>query len=69
MKEVFPGLMRYRRHLLRLWLRDPENAWETPDGLKDRWERAYGGVDPELQTFPIEPHSRSESTPATKSGV
>ncbi|KAJ4016263.1 hypothetical protein NW752_003386 [Fusarium irregulare] len=56
-----------QRHLLRLWLRDPENAWETPDGLKDRWERVYGGVDPELQTFPIEPHSRSESTPATKS--
>ncbi|KAL4963704.1 TauD/TfdA family dioxygenase [Aspergillus stella-maris] len=26
-----------RRHLVRLWLRDPELAWETPEGLKSRW--------------------------------
>ncbi|CAF3555197.1 unnamed protein product [Fusarium graminearum] len=44
-----------QRHLLRLWLRDPEYAWETPAALSERWERVYGGVTPELQTFPLEP--------------
>lgn len=51
-----------RRHLLRQWLRDPEYAWETPVPLASRWDRVYGGVTPELQTFPLEPHTRSEST-------
>ncbi|EKJ72856.1 hypothetical protein FPSE_06902 [Fusarium pseudograminearum CS3096] len=50
-----------QRHLLRLWLRDPEYAWETPAALSERWERVYGGVTPELQTFPLEPYVRSES--------
>ncbi|KAH7325571.1 hypothetical protein B0I35DRAFT_474332 [Stachybotrys elegans] len=54
------------RHLLRQWLRDPEYAWETPAPLASRWDRVYGGVTPELQTFPLEPHTRSESTPAKK---
>jgi hypothetical protein len=56
----------YRRHLLRLWLRDPENAWETPAPLASRWDRVYEGVTPELQAFPLEPHARSESTPSKK---
>jgi hypothetical protein len=56
----------HRRHLLRLWLRDPENAWETPAPLASRWDRVYGDVTPELQAFPLEPHTRSESTPSTK---
>ncbi|KAE8333800.1 hypothetical protein BDV39DRAFT_188167 [Aspergillus sergii] len=30
-----------RRHLLRLWLRDPENAWATPDALRSRADRLY----------------------------
>ncbi|KAM0330168.1 hypothetical protein ACHAQA_004341 [Verticillium albo-atrum] len=51
-----------QRHLLRQWLRDPEYAWETPAPLAARWDRVYGGVTPELQTFPLEPHTRSEST-------
>ena len=56
----------HRRHLLRLWLRDPENAWETPVPLASRWDRVYEGVTPELQAFPLEPHTRSESTPSAK---
>jgi hypothetical protein len=56
----------HRRHLLRLWLRDPENAWETPPPLASRWDRVYEGVTPELQAFPLEPHTRSEGTPSTK---
>ncbi|EAW10806.1 TauD/TfdA family dioxygenase [Aspergillus clavatus NRRL 1] len=43
------------RHLLRLWLRDPENAWETPEPLKERWNIVYGDVTPEEQVFPLEP--------------
>lgn len=46
---------------MRLWLRDPEYAWETPAALSERWERVYGDVTPELQTFPLEPYVRSES--------
>ncbi|KAF5636133.1 family oxidoreductase [Fusarium sp. NRRL 52700] len=57
----------YRIHLLRIWLRDPVYAWETPAALSSRWERVYGSVTPELQTFPLEPHTRSESTTATQS--
>jgi hypothetical protein len=55
-----------QRHLLRIWLRDPEYAWETPEPLTSRWDRVYGGVTPELQTFPLQPHMRSESTPVSK---
>ncbi|CCC09604.1 hypothetical protein SMACR_03635 [Sordaria macrospora] len=50
-----------QRHLVRLWLRDPELAWETPEVLKDRWERVYGGVKPEREVFPLEPQIRSAS--------
>ncbi|KAJ0426714.1 hypothetical protein BJY00DRAFT_320369 [Aspergillus carlsbadensis] len=48
-----------RRHLVRLWLRDPELAWRTPEGLASRWEGIYGGVQPENEVFPLEPFVRS----------
>lgn len=51
----------FRRHLLRLWLRDPENAWETPEALKPRWAQLYDGVTPEREVFPLEPYIRSDS--------
>ncbi|KAI0181147.1 Clavaminate synthase-like protein [Hypoxylon sp. FL1284] len=50
-----------RRHLLRLWLRDPENAWPTPQVLKPRWAQLYEGVTPEGEVFPLEPYIRSAS--------
>ncbi|GKT95330.1 tfdA family taurine catabolism dioxygenase [Colletotrichum tofieldiae] len=50
-----------QRHLIRLWLRDPENAWTTPEALKERWERVYSGVTPEKSVFPLEPQIRSVS--------
>lgn len=50
-----------RRHLLRLWLRDPEYAWTIPNGLKDRFGGVYDGVTPEAQVFPLEPRIRSSS--------
>lgn len=51
-------LMCYRRHLMRLWLRDPEYAWETPEPLRPRWANAYEGVVPEEQVLPLEPRLR-----------
>ncbi|KAK0391429.1 hypothetical protein NLU13_0929 [Sarocladium strictum] len=65
-RDGFTDTQDKQRHLLRLWLRDPEYAWDTPEPLLSRWDRVYGGVTPELQTFPLEPHMRSESTPGTK---
>jgi hypothetical protein len=47
-----------RRHLLRLWLRDSEHAWATPEPLRERWENVYGDVKAEEQIFPLEPKLR-----------
>ncbi|KAL4789768.1 hypothetical protein BDV19DRAFT_382873 [Aspergillus venezuelensis] len=49
-----------RRHLVRLWLQDPELALGTPDGLKSRWEFVYGGVTAEKSVFPLDPFVRSQ---------
>ncbi|KAL2062016.1 hypothetical protein VTL71DRAFT_6282 [Oculimacula yallundae] len=46
------------RHLLRLWLRDPELAWETPEQLKPRWDNLYKDVTEDEQVFPLEPRIR-----------
>ncbi|OJJ84992.1 TauD/TfdA family dioxygenase [Aspergillus glaucus CBS 516.65] len=50
----------HRRHLLRLWMRDPENAWTTPEEMRERWGRIYGAEasnGPEV--FPLEAATRS----------
>ncbi|KAH7024624.1 TfdA family taurine catabolism dioxygenase TauD [Microdochium trichocladiopsis] len=52
------------RHLLRLWLRDSENAWPTPEVLQPRWEQLYDGVTPEASVLPLEPYIRSASNKA-----
>ncbi|KAI9147576.1 Taurine hydroxylase-like protein SAT17 [Paramyrothecium foliicola] len=44
-----------QRHLIRLWLRDEENAWKTPAALQGLWDRVYKDVKPEGQRFPLEP--------------
>lgn len=31
-----------RRHLVRLWLRNPEHSWRVPDCMRPLWEPAYG---------------------------
>ncbi|KAF9252151.1 hypothetical protein CBS147333_479 [Penicillium roqueforti] len=46
------------RHLLRLWLRDPENAWETPRELQERWDIVYKDVAADKQVFSLEPTIR-----------
>ena len=47
---------------MRLWLRDPEHAWETPEALSQRWEHVYAGVNPDNTVFPLEPRIRSSSS-------
>jgi hypothetical protein len=50
-----------RRHLVRLGLRDPELAWETPEPFKERWDELHKGVEPEKHVFPLEPSIRGAS--------
>ncbi len=54
-----------RRHLIRLWLRNDELAWKTPEVLAPIWKRLYS-VPPEEQRFPIEPEIRRKENGATK---
>lgn len=49
-----------RRHLLRLWMRDPENAWATPEEMRGRWSLIYGEeASNGPQVFPLEAATRS----------
>ena len=49
-----------RRHLLRLWIRDPENAWTTPNPMRERWNKIYDSKSsPGPCVFPLEPVTRS----------
>jgi hypothetical protein len=50
-----------RRHLVRLWLRDPEYAWKTPEVLQQRWDYVYKGVTSEASVLPLEPYIRNAS--------
>lgn len=34
-----------RRHLVRVWLRNAELAWDVPENMKAPWYAAYGGRD------------------------
>ncbi|KAG2022353.1 taurine catabolism dioxygenase TauD [Coprinopsis cinerea AmutBmut pab1-1] len=43
-----------KRHLLRLWLRNEELAWELPEELKPLWRKTFS-VRPEDRTFALEP--------------
>ncbi|KAI0976089.1 TfdA family taurine catabolism dioxygenase TauD [Xylaria arbuscula] len=60
-RDGFTDTPEKRRHLLRLWLRDPENAWETPHAHLPQWDRLYKGVTAESQVLPLEPYIRSAS--------
>ncbi|KAK8082353.1 TfdA family Taurine catabolism dioxygenase TauD [Apiospora saccharicola] len=60
-RDGFTDSPEQKRHLLRLWLRDPKDAWETPEVLRPRWAQLYEGITPESQVFPLEPYIRSAS--------
>ncbi|KAJ4153223.1 hypothetical protein LMH87_009720 [Akanthomyces muscarius] len=51
-----------QRHLIRLWLRDEERAWKTPQPLQKLWDRVFAGVRAENQVFPLEPFLRTPSS-------
>ncbi|PWY93134.1 TfdA family oxidoreductase [Aspergillus sclerotioniger CBS 115572] len=57
-RNGFQDEPRKERHLLRLWLRDPEYAWETPEPLRKRWDIVYKDVRVDEQVFPLEPRLR-----------
>lgn len=42
------------RHLIRLWLRNEELAWQLPEELKPLWTKTFD-VEPNEQTFALEP--------------
>lgn len=49
-----------RRHLLRVWMRDEEHAWETPGEMRGRWGRIYGSESAHgPRVFPLEAATRS----------
>ncbi|KAH8724763.1 hypothetical protein GQ44DRAFT_682710 [Phaeosphaeriaceae sp. PMI808] len=63
-RDGFTNSKEQQRHLVRLWLRDPEHAWKIPEVLKGRWAKVYDGVgegNEERQVFPLEPYIRSAS--------
>lgn len=48
------------RHLLRLWLRDPQNSWVMPEPLRNRTNRIFDeGYQRGPQVFPLDPIARS----------
>ncbi|KAI0126129.1 TfdA family taurine catabolism dioxygenase TauD [Xylariales sp. AK1849] len=63
-RDGFTNTSDHTRHLMRFWLRDPENTWQTPEVLKWRWAQLYEGVTPESQVFPLEPFIRSAGNKA-----
>ncbi|KAF2633272.1 Clavaminate synthase-like protein [Macroventuria anomochaeta] len=50
----FKNLGEKQRHLIRLWLRDEENAWETPAQLQPLWDRVYKDLKAENSVFPLD---------------
>ncbi|KAL2005154.1 hypothetical protein VTN00DRAFT_3004 [Thermoascus crustaceus] len=65
-RDGFRDTTGQKRHLVRLWLHDPENAWVTPGPLQPVWSRLYDGVKPENQVFPLEPVIRSSANGTAK---
>ncbi|KIW94281.1 uncharacterized protein Z519_05597 [Cladophialophora bantiana CBS 173.52] len=65
-RDGFRDTPERQRHLVRLWLRDPEYSWDTPSALKSKWAQLYHGVTPDRQVFPLEPYVRSASNGSLK---
>ncbi|MCJ1459017.1 hypothetical protein MMC28_009394 [Mycoblastus sanguinarius] len=65
-RDGFKDTHGQQRHLVRLWLRDPEYAWPTPEPLTERWSGLYDGVKPENEVFPLVPRIRSASEGQSK---
>jgi hypothetical protein len=46
--------------LIRIWIRDEELAWKTPEPLIPQWERLYK-LEPDEQRFPLDPEIRTKA--------
>ncbi|KAL0631035.1 hypothetical protein Q9L58_010111 [Maublancomyces gigas] len=57
-RDAFKDSGTKTRHLLRLWLRNEELAWDLPSQLKPFWEKVYYDLKPEDQQIPLEPEVR-----------
>ncbi|KAF8890087.1 hypothetical protein BD779DRAFT_1469417 [Infundibulicybe gibba] len=57
-RDGFKDSEKQTRHLLRLWLRSEELAWETPQALKPLWDKTYAAP-PDEQTFALDPVVRT----------
>ncbi|KAE8148252.1 TfdA family taurine catabolism dioxygenase TauD [Aspergillus avenaceus] len=60
-RGAFTDSNQKQRHLLRLWLRDPEYEWTKPRDLQERFDRVYAGVTVENSVFPLEATIRSKN--------
>jgi|TARA_R110002003_G_scaffold129_4_gene12087 hypothetical protein len=60
-RDGFTNSTEKQRHLVRLWLRDPELAWQIPKALTGRWDKVYAGVTAEGQVWPLDAYIRSAS--------
>lgn len=54
-RESFEDAPGTSRHLVRMWLRDPERAWKVPDMCKEQWEDAFTPIPEEQQVWPVKP--------------
>ena len=41
-RNDFSDAGKKQRHIMRMWLRDEGQAWQTPEPLKESWFRVYG---------------------------
>ncbi|KAH7175047.1 uncharacterized protein B0J16DRAFT_292961 [Fusarium flagelliforme] len=60
-RGAFTDTQEKQRHLLRLWLRDPEHEWVKPKDLQERFDRVYHGVTVESSVFPLDATIRSSN--------
>ncbi|KAJ5987000.1 hypothetical protein N7451_011365 [Penicillium sp. IBT 35674x] len=60
-RGAFTDAPNKRRHLLRLWLRDPEYEWTKAKDLQERFDRVYAGINVESSVFPLEATIRSSN--------
>ncbi|KAJ5369398.1 hypothetical protein N7509_014010 [Penicillium cosmopolitanum] len=60
-RGAFTDSAEKRRHLVRLWLRDPEYEWTKARDLQERFDRVYAGVTVENSVFPLEATIRSSN--------
>lgn len=44
-RSHFRDTPEHKRHVMRLWLRNEELAWKTPEGLERTWHEKYGDSD------------------------